>query len=137
MEVYIPYIIGSSVSAFIGKVAYSYYYNDDDSATNVDEIKSTDENIVKSVDSINYNLVDERLHERVVDSNKNKRSLGTTTKEKIDSLYKIIYDELGREMPVNNTKKVRSKWLRLINEYETRGHDEFMYQISKKKKKKT
>lgn len=141
MEVYIPYIIGSSVSAFIGKVAYSYYYNDDedddDSSTNVDEIKSTDENIVKSVDSINYNLVDERLHERVVDSNKNKRSLGTTTKEKIDSLYKIIYDELGREMPVNNTKKVRSKWLRLINEYETRGHDEFMYQISKKKKKQT
>ena len=137
MEVYIPYIIGSSVSAFIGRVAYSYYYTDENDSTNVDEIKSNDENRVKSSDSINYNLVDERLHERLVNSNKNKRSLGTTTKDKVASLYKIIYDELGRDMPINNTKKVRSKWLRLINEYETRGHDEFMYHISKKNRKNT
>jgi|TARA_B110001469_G_scaffold122093_1_gene132299 hypothetical protein len=135
MEVYIPYIIGSSVSAFIGRVAYSYYYTDEDDGKNVDDIKSNDENRVKSGDSINYNLVDERLNERVVDSNKNKRRLGTTTKDKVDSLYKIIYDELGHDMPINNTKKVRSKWLRLINDYETRGHDEFIYQISKKKRK--
>jgi hypothetical protein len=128
MEVYIPYIIGSSVSAFIGKVAYSYYYTDD--------IKSTDENLVKSVESINYNLVDERLNERVVDSYKNKRSLGTTTKEKMDALYKIIYNECGRDMPINNTKKVRSKWMRLISEYEKIGHDEFINRISKKKIKK-
>ena len=128
MEVYIPYIIGSSVSAFIGKVAYSYYYTD--------EIKSTDENLVKSVESINYNLVDERLNERVVDSYKNKRSLGTTTKEKMDALYKIIYNECGRDMPINNTKKVRSKWMRLISEYEKIGHDEFINRISKKKIKK-
>ena len=125
MEIYIPYIIGSSVSALIGKVAYSLYYT------------THDKNLVKSVDSINYNLVDERLHERVVNSNKNKRSLGTTTKEKVDSLYTIIFDELGRDIPINNTKKVRSKWLRLINEYESRGHDEFMYRISKKKRIKT
>lgn len=131
MEVYIPYIIGSSVSAFIGKVAYSYYYTDDD------KIKSTDENLVKSVETINYNLVDERLNERVVDSNKNKRSLGTTTKEKINALYKIIYDEIGREMPINNTKKVRSKWMRLISEYEKIGHDEFIARLSKKKREKT
>ena len=128
MEVYIPYIIGSSVSALIGKVAYSYYYTD--------EIKSTDENIVKSVESINYNLVDERLNERVVDSYKNKRSLGTTTKDKIDALYKIIYTECGRDMPINNTKKVRSKWMRLISEYEKIGHDEFIARLSKKKRKK-
>ena len=131
MEVYIPYIIGSSVSAFIGKVAYSYYYTDGD------KIKSTDENLVKSVESINYNLVDERLNERVVDSNKNKRSLGTTTKEKINALYKIIYDEIGRDMPINNTKKVRSKWMRLISEYEKIGHDEFIARLSKKKREKT
>ena len=137
MEVYIPYIIGSSVSAFIGKVAYSYYYTDEDSGTNVDEIKSTDENRVKSVDSINYNLVDERLHERVVDSNRNKRSLGTRTKDKIDTLYKIIYDECGRDMPINNTKRVRSKWIRLISEYEKLGHDEFIARLSKKKRDKT
>ena len=57
MEVYIPYIIGSSVSALIGKVALSYYYTD---------IKSTDETVVKSSESILYNLVDERLKERVL-----------------------------------------------------------------------
>ncbi len=131
MEVYIPYIIGSSVSAFIGKVAYSYYYTDDD------EIKSTDENLVKSVETINYNLVDERLNERVVDSYKNKRSLGTTTKDKINALYKIIYNECGRDMPINNTKKVRSKWMRLISEYEKIGHDEFIARLSKKKREKT
>ena len=127
MEVYIPYIIGSSVSALIGKVAYLYYYTD--------EINSTDENLVKSVESIHYNLVDERLNERVVDSNKNKRSLGTTTKDKICALYKIIYDECGCDMPINNTKKVRSKWIRLISDYETHGHDEFIARLSKKKKK--
>ena len=127
MEVYIPYIIGSSVSALIGKVAYLYYYTD--------EFNSIDETLVKSVESIHYNLVDERLNERVVDSNKNKRSLGTTTKDKICSLYKIIYDECGRDIPINNTKKVRSKWMRLISDYEKIGHDEFIVRLSKKKKK--
>ena len=127
MEVYIPYIIGSSVSALIGKVALSYYYTDD--------IKSTDETVVKSSESILYNLVDERLKERVVDSNKNKRYLGTTTKDKINTLYKIIYDECGRDMPINNTKKVRRKWIRLISEYETCGHDVLIDHLSKKKSK--
>ena len=129
MEVYIPYIIGSSVSALIGKFAYSCYFNDD-------ETKTIDENLEKSVENINYNLVDERLNERVVDSNKNKRSLGTTTKEKMDVLYKIIYNECGRDMPINNTKKVRNRWMRLISEYEKLGHDEFINRISKKKKNK-
>jgi len=135
MEVYIPYIIGYSVSALIGKVGYSYYYTDTktNTKTNTD---TKDENLDKSVESINYNLVDERLNERVVDSNKNKRSLGTTTKEKMDTLYKIIYSECGRDMPINNTKKVRNRWMHLISEYEKIGHDEFINRISKKKRKR-
>ena len=134
MEVYIPYIIGSSVSALIGKVAYSCYFTDNDTKTNT---KTIDENLDKSVETINYNLVDERLNERVVDSNKNKRSLGTTTKEKMDVLYKIIYNECGRDMPINNTKKVRNRWMRLISEYEKSGHDEFIARLSKKKREKS
>jgi hypothetical protein len=37
-------------------------------------------------------------------------------------------------MPINNTKKVRNRWMRLISEYEKLGHDEFINRISKKKR---
>ena len=40
-------------------------------------------------------------------------------------------------MPINNTKKVRSKWMRLISEYEKSGHDEFIARLSKKKREKS
>ena len=41
MEVYVPYIIGSTVTAFLGKVAYSYFSYDD---VIEDDIKNIDIN---------------------------------------------------------------------------------------------
>ena len=125
MEVYIPYIIGSSFSAFLGKVAYSYIYLEESSDSN----NSNDSN-----DS-QFNLIDSNLFERTVNSDKYILPLGTTTKEKTDTLNNILIVKCNRHIPINNTKKIRHKWLRLINEYNFIGHEEFIYKYKKKNKK--
>jgi hypothetical protein len=124
MEVYIPYIVGSSVSAFLGKVAYRYMYS---TTSTSDTDSDTDSNL--------FSLIDSNLLERKVTSNKAKRPLGTTTKDKTETLNTILKLECNRSIPINNTKKNRSKWMRLIDQYNTLGHDEFIYnhtRISKK-----
>ena len=121
MEVYVSYIVGSGISAFLGKVAYSYLYPQDDE---LDQENDTDE--------IEYNLVDSKLNERKVSSDKDKRDLGNTFKEKMDNLQLILKTECKRSYPINNTKKVRSRWLRYIKEYETIGHGEFVFNHTSK-----
>ena len=106
MEVYVPYVIGSSVTAFIGKVAYSYLYP-------VSEEVVEEES--KKKDEIEYNLVDTNLNERKVNSGKDRRPLGSTFKEKMIALQKILQIECKRNYPINNTKKVRARWIRYIN----------------------
>jgi hypothetical protein len=124
MEVYIPYIVGSSVSAFLGKVAYSFMYSNTPTS---DPDLDTESNLFSLID---YNLV-----ERRVTSSKDIRPLGTTTKEKTDTLNNILILECNRTIPINNTKKNRTKWFRLINQYDTLGHDEFIYKHTKISKK--
>tara|TARA_B100000674_G_C37238340_1_gene644531 strand:- start:73 stop:459 length:387 start_codon:yes stop_codon:yes gene_type:complete len=123
MEVYVPYVIGSSVTAFIGKVAYSYLYP-------VSEEVVEEES--KKKDEIEYNLVDTNLNERKVNSGKDRRPLGSTFKEKMIALQKILQIECKRNYPINNTKKVRARWIRYIKEYETIGHSEFVYNHTSK-----
>ena len=123
MEVYVPYVIGSSVTAFLGKVAYSYLYPDPEEVVVIEEEKKED---------IEYNLVDSNLNERNVNSEKEKRNLGTSFKEKMETLQKILRIECKRDYPINNTKKVRSKWIRYIKEYENIGHSEFVYNHTSK-----
>ena len=79
------------------------------------------------MDDINYNCIDDNLNEREVTSNRDIIKLGSTFKDKMVSLRKICKNECGRDIPINNTKKVRAKWLRYIKEYEFLGHDEFVY----------
>ena len=43
------------------------------------------------------------------------------------SLQKILRIECRREHVINNTRKVRAKWIRYIKEYETIGHSEFVF----------
>ena len=123
MEVYVPYVIGSSVTAFIGKVAYSYLYPVSEEVV---------EEVSEKKDEIEYNLVDNNLIERKVKSDRDRRSLGSTFKEKTVNLQKIIKIECRRDYPINNTKKVRGRWIRYIKEYETIGHSEFVFNHTSK-----
>ena len=119
MEVFASYVIGSSITAFLGKVAYSYIYSQDD-------------DVIEDPDNIEYNLVDSKLNERNVNSDKDKRDLGRTFKEKMVNLQEILKTECKRNYPINNTKKVRNRWLRYIEEYETIGHGEFVFNHTSK-----
>ena len=135
MEVYVPYMIGSSITAFLGKVAYSYIYNEDNSTLpneNAEKIadKNADNNVVN--DDIEYNMIDTKLNEREVNSQRDKRHLGSTFKEKMIALQSILEKECKRSYPINNTKKVRAKWIRFIKEYETIGHSEFVFSHTSK-----
>lgn len=116
MEIYVPYIVCSGISTFLGKVAYNYYYDKPIIDDNNDEIEK-----------IEYGLLDQDLYERKVSSEINRKKLGVSLKEKILTIQKICKEECGRNYPINNTKKVRSRWLRYINEYEKIGHSEFVY----------
>jgi len=113
MEVYASYIVGSSISAFLGKVAYSYLYQEAESSPINTEVE--------------YSLVDTKLNERVVKSSKDIRHLGNSFKEKMVNLQRILRIECKRDYPINNTKKVRARWIRYIKEYETIGHNEFVF----------
>ena len=114
MEVYASYLVGSSITAFLGKVAYSYLYQEPEPTT--EETKD-----------VEYSLVDTNLNERKVKSDKDNRHLGNTFKEKMVNLQKILRIECRREHVINNTRKVRAKWIRYIKEYETIGHSEFVF----------
>lgn len=114
MEVYASYLVGSSITAFLGKVAYSYLYPEPECTT--EEVKE-----------VEYSLVDTNLNEREVKSDKDNRHLGDTFKEKMVNLQKILRIECRRDYPINNTRKVRARWIRYIKEYETIGHNEFVF----------
>ena len=114
MEVYASYLVGSSITAFLGKVAYSYLYPDSECTT--EEVKE-----------VEYSLVDTNLNEREVKSDKDNRHLGDTFKEKMVNLQKILRIECRRDYPINNTRKVRARWIRYIKEYENIGHSEFVF----------
>jgi len=112
MEVYASYLVGSSITAFLGKVAYSYLYTEPESLPK---------------EEVEYSLVDTKLNEREVKSTKDIRHLGSTFKEKMVNLQKILRIECRRDYPINNTRKVRARWIRYIKEYETIGHSDFVF----------
>jgi len=125
MELYIPYMIGSSVSMFVGKVAYDYYTIPTDDTPNSDSISNT----ISDSKTIDYSLVDEKLNETKVDSSSKLKDISLN--EKIELLQDILSKECNRNIRNNNTKNVTQKWLRVIKEYENLGHDEFVKRYKK------
>ena len=124
MEVYIPYIIGSTMSAIIGNITYNYM---------VSNKNLEDHELVSDTNDTNdYSLIYNNLLERKVNSNKETKPLGATLKNKMERLQQIIEKECGTKMHINNTKKVRQKWLKLIDEYENSSHDEFVFNHANK-----
>lgn len=127
MELYLPYMAGSGVSLYVAQSLYSYL---NERNIGVDD---TPISAIQQKDcSIEFSLLDDNLLERSVSSNKSIHNIGVTIRDKMKSLQKIMNDECGRLYPINNTKKIKSRWLRLIKEYETYGHDEFIYRHNKK-----
>ena len=137
MEVYIPYIVGSSVTALIGNYAYNYLYSDNDGVVDdsVAESKSVAESVAEKVvkettqkaikQTIDYNLLDAKLNETKVNSDISNNS-------KIQKLKRILKNECNRTIHSDLKKKnVRRKWINMIREYETIGHDSFVKKWSK------
>ena len=137
MEVYVPYIVGSSISAFLGNMAYTYIYSQSDYGVENNINKSINNSIEINTNNevINMNdfcLIDEKLNETEVNYTIDRRPLGTTLKEKMVALQSILKKECNREYPINNTKKVRNKWMRYIDEYHKIGHNDFVIKYKKK-----
>ena len=131
MEVYIPYIVCSSVSALIGKYAYDYVYSEDTVEDNTiaktefpagplvekEVAEKVTKNAIKK--GIDYSLLDTKLNESVVSSVSNN--------EKIAKLTHILKNECDRNIHSNLKKKnVRRKWIAMLNEYESIGHSAFV-----------
>jgi 2-hydroxy-3-keto-5-methylthiopentenyl-1-phosphate phosphatase len=114
MEVYVPYVIGSSLSAFIGHYAYSYYSTDE-----IEEI-----NININQEEINKNDYDLLIGTTPV--NNNKSLDGGSFKQKTQSIREICKLYCGVELSDSSTKKNRAKLFRYIKEYENIGHDNFI-----------
>ena len=135
MEVYIPYIVGSSVSALIGKYAYDYVYSEDTVEENtivetefpaivaagspVEKVVAEKVTINAIKKGIDYSLLDSKLNESAVSSVSNN--------EKIAKLTHILKNECNRNIHSNLKKKnVRRKWIAMLNEYESIGHSAFV-----------
>lgn len=118
MEVYVPYIIGSTVSAFLGKVAYSYFsYNDvvDDD----DDIKDIE------INRNDYELINKKGEKEIF-----WKPLGSTMSQKTKSIKQICAEDCGFTI-TGKHKKERARTLYYLNQYEELGHDEFVNRFIK------
>ena len=98
MEIYGPYIIGSSISSIIGGISY-YLFSDNSQETNVlQEIDNTDKIIKETnLDSPNilheYSFIDKSLQEKYYYSDKYKKNLGISTNSKFENIIQILNNE--------------------------------------------
>ena len=133
MELYIPYIVGGSISSLIGGISY-YWYNDNSSEQNNDEIKCEKNETTNKTLIHEYSLLDDNLKEEYYSSNYYKKDLGTSTNDKFENIVKILNNECNRKttLPINNNKKQRQKLFRYIHDYEKIGHIMFIHKYKKK-----
>lgn len=122
MEIYIPYIVGGSISSILGGISY-YWYNDTSSDKQSNDSDNTNKSQIHE-----YYVLDENLKEEYYSSDNYKKNLGTTTNNKFASIVKILNEECNRKtkLPINNNKKQRQKLYRYINDYEKMGHYKFL-----------
>ena len=124
MEVYVPYIVGSTVSAFLGKIAYSYF-------TYPEEVETDTENL--DINKHDYELINKKGEKEIF-----WKPLGTTNTQKSKSIKKICSEECGFTITHKKNYKERERALYYIDQYEKLGHDEFINQnIKNWKRNKT
>ena len=135
MEIYIPYIIGGSISSILGSVSYYLYSgNTDNDSTNNDLIETTGNSLNSSTPNIlhEYSMIDDSLKEKYYYSNNYVKDLGISTNTKFENIIKILNEDCYRkkQIPINN-KKQRQKIFRYIQEYENIGHYQFINKYKK------
>lgn len=102
-----PYVLYSSVAAFLGGISYNY-------------IKTDSKDYENEID-IEYDNCDKVL----------KKNLGIGFKDKSENIIKIYEEECGKKIHNTNSSKTRMRLLRYIREYERFGHDSFVKSHSK------
>lgn len=117
MEIYAPFIVYTSLSAFLGKKAYSYLTNH----TNKEDIQDLDIN-KDDYELINTNGEIKRYW----------KSLGIDFNEKSKSIKSICKDECGFVINEKKKNKERIRVRYYISEYEILGHVEFINKFIKK-----
>jgi len=136
MEIYIPYIIGGSISSILGGVSYYLYSgNTDNDSTNNDLIETTNNSLHSSTPNIlhEYNMIDDSLKEQYYYSDKYIKNLGSSTTTKFENILKILNENCYRKSQIltKNNKKQRQKLFRYIQEYENIGHYQFINKYKK------
>jgi len=111
MEVYVPYIIGSTVSAFLGKVAYSYFSYDDGNEDDID----------LDINRLDYELINKKGEKEIF-----WKPLGSTMSQKTKNIKKICCEDCGFTITAKKHNKERARIIYYINHYEKLGHDEFV-----------
>ena len=124
MEIYIPYVVGSTIASFVGGISYKYYNNE--SKTNLEESNKTDisnENDLEiesktNLEEFNYDILEDEIKN-------NNKYLGKTRNQKFIKMRKICKEECNIDIG-NINKKSKNKMSKYIREYEDVGHKEFV-----------
>jgi hypothetical protein len=125
MEVYVPYIVGSTVSAFLGKVAYSYFSYDKDTKEKMENSETLE------INKTDYELIDNKGIKE-----KYWKPLGVGMSARIKAMKEICRDECGFDINDKKKQKERTRMLVYISQYEKLGHDDFVNKYIKKWKVK-
>ena len=135
MEIYIPYIIGGSISSILGGVSYYLYYDNTTNPSDAETSNINDNSLNSSTPNIlhEYSIIDDSLKEKYYYSNNYVKDLGISTNTKFENIIKILNEDCYRkkQMPIKNNKKQRQKLYRYIQEYENIGHYQFINKYKK------
>lgn len=121
MEAYVSYIVGSTVSAFLGKVAYSYL------TSNSEEEIINEEIVDKNINQNDYELINNKGEKE-----RYWKPLGVTFSEKSKSIKAICRNECGFEINSKKRNTERTRILYYLSKYDTLGHEEFVNKFIKK-----
>jgi hypothetical protein len=128
MEIYIPYVVGSTIASFVGGISYKYY----NSESNVN-LEESNETIISNENDLDLDLenesktnLEEFKYDILEDEIKNNNKyLGKTRNQKFIKMRNICKEECNIDIG-NINKKSKNKMSKYIREYEDVGHKEFV-----------
>jgi hypothetical protein len=124
MEIYIPYVVGSTIASFVGGISYKYYNNESNS--NIEESNKTDISNENDLEIESKTNLEEFKYDILEDEIKNNNKyLGKTRNQKFEKMRKICKEECNIDIG-NINKKSKNKMSKYIREYEEVGHKEFV-----------
>lgn len=128
MEIYIPYVVGSTIASFVGGISYKYYNSESNSnIEDPNENEISNENDLENdleigsktnLEEFNYDILEDEIKN-------NNKYLGKTRNQKFVMMRKICKEECNIDIG-NINKKSKNKMSKYIREYELVGHKEFV-----------